>query len=263
VGFEPVGQVFGAAVFGTGYATSYRCPGSQASSRSPDDAGSAEAPERGSLAALAPLVQAMDGARQTAMERMAAECAALGGDGVVGLRLARGPFLLGGHEFSVLGTAVRARGAAGGTAGRAAREERAPFTSGLSGQDFAKLISQGWVPAGFVLSIAMGARHDDWQTARQTRRWRGNAEVAGWTQLVSESRREARRQLEGDVRRLGAEGVVVAGMDMRVRVRDCPAQVGRRDHIVEATLFGTAVARFSRAGDEADGPPAAVMRLGG
>jgi uncharacterized protein YbjQ (UPF0145 family) len=212
------------------------------------------APERAGLDALSPLVQAMDAARRTAMDRMSAECSALGADGVVGLRLTRGPYPLGGHEFTAIGTAVRARGAKPG--------QRAPFTSGLSGQDFAKLIMKGWVPAGFVLGCAMGACHDDWRTFRQTRRWSGNTEVAGWTRLVNAVRRDARRQLESDVQRFGAEGVVVAGLEMQVRQRDCPEQTGGRDHVVEAALFGTAVARFSRAGHGAAGAPVAVLRLG-
>jgi hypothetical protein len=84
-----------------------------------------------------------------------------------------------------------------------------PFTCDLSGQDFAKLIMTGWVPAGLVLGISIGSRHDDRDTARQTR-WRsGNTEVAGWTELVNESRHDARRQLESDVERFGAEGVVM------------------------------------------------------
>ena len=72
--------------------------------------------------------------------------------------------------------------------------------------------------------------------------------MAGWTELVSQSRHDARRRLEQDVRRLGGEGVVITGMQMRVRERDCPAAVGRRDHIAEVTLTGTAIAGFSRAG---------------
>ncbi len=136
-----------------------------------------------------------------------------------------------------------------------------PFTSDLSGQDFAKLIMTGWVPAGLVLGLSIGSRHDDQPTARQTR-WRsGNTEVAGWTELVTESRRDARHQLEGDVRRLGAEGVVIADMDLRVRERDCPVQVGRHDHIVEATVIGTAIARFSGAQPRQAGPALAVMSL--
>jgi uncharacterized protein YbjQ (UPF0145 family) len=250
VGFEPAGQVFGAAVYGAGRDSGYSCPGTRASSR---EATPAKLPEQGGLGSFGALVQAMDQARHTAIERMTAECARLGGDGVVGLRLSRGSFPLGGQEFTAIGTAVRARGAV--------RGQGAPFTSGLSGQDFAKLIMGGWVPAGLVLGISMGACHDDWQTVRQTRRWSGNAEVAGWTELVNESRRDARRQLERDVQRVGAEGVVIASMQMRVRERDCPAQTGRRDHVVEATLLGTAIVRFSRAGQGPADPAVAVMPL--
>ena len=131
----------------------------------------------------------------------------------------------------------------------------------MSGQDFAKLIMTGWVPVGLVLGISIGSRHDDRKTARQARWVSGNAEVAGWTELVSQSRHDARRQLERDVKRLGAEGVVIATMQMRVRERDCPVTAGRRDHIVEATLIGTAVARFSRAGQRPDGPALPIMSL--
>jgi uncharacterized protein YbjQ (UPF0145 family) len=246
-GFEPAGQVFGAAVFGVGRDVRYSCPGTRASSR---EVSPAQPPEQGYFGALA---QAMNQARRTAVARMTAECAGLGADGVVGLRISRGEYVLGGHEFSAIGTAVRARGAASG--------ERAPFTSDLSGQDFAKLIMAGWVPAALVLGLSVGACHDDWPTVRQTRRWSGNAEIAGWTEVVNESRRDARRQLERDVQRVGAEGVVIASMRMRVRERDCPAQTGRRDHVVEATLLGTAVARFSRTAGGSAAPAVAIMPL--
>ena len=82
-----------------------------------------------------PLVEAMYQARRTAVDRMTAECAALGGHGVVGVRLSRGPFTLGGLEFTAIGTAVRATGVPAGP--------RVPFTSGVSGQDFARLITGG------------------------------------------------------------------------------------------------------------------------
>ena len=255
VGFEPVGQVFGGAVYSAGSASGSSCPGTGGS-----PGGAAQASPaiyvsgQGGPGSLGPLVQAMNQARHTAMDRMTAECAVLGGHGVVGVRLSRGPFILGGLEFSVIGTAVRARGAAHGPL--------APFTCDLSGQDFAKLIMTGWVPAGLVLGISIGVRHDDRTTIRQAR-WRsGNAEVAGWTELVGQSRRDARDQLETDVRRLGAEGVVIAAMQLQVRERDCPVQVGRRDHIAEATLIGTAIARFSRPGRGDTQPALSVMPLG-
>lgn len=252
VGFEPAGQVFGAAVYAAGDARGYDCPGTPGPSGAAAPATGVSG--RGDQGAFGLLVQAMYQARQTAIGRMAAECAGLGGHGVVGVRLRRGPFRLGGLEFTAIGTAVRAPGAAPG--------QGASFTCGLSGQDFARLVMAGWVPAGLVLGLSIGSRHDDRATARQTRRWSGNAEVAGWTELVSRSRHEARRALEADVRRLGAEGVVIAGLRMRVRQRDCPAAAGRYDHIVEATITGTAIAGFARAGQRRASPALTVMPLG-
>jgi uncharacterized protein YbjQ (UPF0145 family) len=233
-GFEPVGQVLGAAVYAAGAASGSSCPGS-----------------------FGPLVQAMYQARHAAIDRMTTECTQLGGHGVVGVRLSRGSFPLGGQEFTAIGTAVRAPGAAPGATPR----RREPFTCDLSGQDFAKLIMTGWVPAGLALGISIGSRHDDRITGRQVRWTAGNVEVAGWTELVTESRHEARRQLEGEVRRLGAEGVVIAAMQLQVSQRACPVTLGRRDHLVEATLIGTAIARFSRPGRHHAGLALAVMRL--
>jgi uncharacterized protein YbjQ (UPF0145 family) len=230
VGFAPVGQAFGAAVYAAGSASGSSCPGS-----------------------FEPLVAAMYQARRTAVDRMTAECAAVGGHGVVGVRLTRGSFVLGGLEFTAVGTAVRAAGAA---------EPRVPFTSDLSGQDFARLITAGWVPAGLALGIAIRSRHDDRATARQARPWKGNAEVTGWTELVNQCRRDARDQLEQDVSRLGAEGVVLTGMQLRVRERACPVIVGRRDHIVEVTLIGTAIAHFAPAGHRPARPALTVMPVG-
>jgi len=269
VGFEPVGQVFGAAVYDAGAASGYACPGTSGASGVSGVSGAPGTPVasghgsplkavtevsgRGGAGSFGPLVQAMGQARHTAVDRMITECAQLGGHGVVGVHVSRGMFDLGGTQFTVLGTAVRAPGAGHGRS--------APFTSDLSGQDFAKLIRAGWVPVGLALGISIGSRHDDRDTTRQAR-WRaGNAEVAGWTDLVSQSRHDARRQLESDVSRLGADGVVIAAMPMRVRQRDCPATVGRRDHIVETSLIGTAVASFSPVGQRADSPPLAIMSL--
>ncbi len=253
-GFEPVGQVFGAAVYDAGSASAASCPGTGSSSgRSPGGGLPVQVSGREGPGSFGALVRAMYQARHTALDRMTAECARLGGHGVVGVRLSRGTFFLGGLEFTAIGTAVRAPGAGAGSG--------APFTSDLSGQDFAKLIVSGWVPAGLVLGISIGSRHDDRATTRQARWTSGNAEVTGWTELVSESRRDARREVERDVRRLGADGVVIAGMDLLVRERDCPVAVGRRDHIVEASLIGTAIARFSSARPHPAGPAMAVMSL--
>jgi uncharacterized protein YbjQ (UPF0145 family) len=99
-------------------------------------------------------------------------------------------------------------------------------------------------------------------TVGQTRWGAGNAEVTGWTELVNEARHDSRQQLQRDVQRLGGEGVVIADMQMRVRERECPAAEGRRDHIVETTTIGTAIARFARTEGHGHGPGTlAIMSL--
>ena len=266
VGFEPVGQVLGAAVYNVGYVGGYNCPGAWGGygqwgmpARTQTQVSS-----QGGFGSFAPLVRTMYEARHKALDRMTTECAALGGHGVVGVRLTIGGFPAGGLEFKAIGTAIRAPGVPpvsawhGGPRGPGTRQ---PFTSDLSGQDFTKLIMKGWVPAGLALGISIGSRHDDWLTVGQTRWGSGNAEVTGYTELVNDARHDSRQQLERDVRHLGGEGVVIASMEMRVRERECPAMEGRRDHIVEATTIGTAIARFARSEQQHSGPTLAIMSL--
>jgi uncharacterized protein YbjQ (UPF0145 family) len=107
------------------------------------------------------------------------------------------------------------------------------------------------VPAGLVLGISIAARHDDWVTLSSTRWGAGNTEVAGYTELVNMARHDAREELDSDVQRLGADGVVIATNHLHVSARECPAQDSRRDHIAEVTIIGTAIAQF------ADGPGSA------
>ena len=253
VGFQPVGQVLGAAVYNVGYTGGYGCPGAWGGyNLGWGPVGRTQVSSRGGYGSFGPMVKTLYEARRTAISRMVAECTELGGHGVVGVRLTIGQFPAGGLEFKAIGTAVRAP---------LAHALRKPFTSDLSGQDFAKLVHSGWMPAALVLGITIAARHDDWQTVGQTRWSAGNAEVAGWTELVNDARHDARMQLADDVKRIGAEGVVIANMDMRVRERECPAQEGRRDHIVEAVNIGTAIVRFKSTHTDQPRPPLAIMSL--
>jgi uncharacterized protein YbjQ (UPF0145 family) len=266
VGFEPAGQVLGACVYNIGYTGGYACPGAWGSSwgyGTPMPARTTtQVSSRAGYGSFAPLVQAMYEARHKALDRMTAECEQLGGHGVVGVRLTIGAFPAGGLEFKAIGTAVRAPGVGPvSTWPHRGSHPKRPFTSDLSGQDYAKLIMKGWVPAGLALGISIGSRHDDWLTVGQTRWGAGNAEVTGFTELVNDARHDARIQLERDVARLGGEGVVIADMQMRVRERECPVQEGRRDHIVEVTTIGTAIARFSRSEQRHSGPTLAIMSL--
>ena len=210
------------------------------------------------------LSQAMYHARELAMTRMEAEAQALGADGVVGVRLDVELKEFGSDiaEFIAIGTAVHAEeGAGGGGVKNWRNNKKLPFTSDLSGQDFAKLIMAGWVPAGLALGISIGARHDDWLTVNQTGWGMGNAEVGGYTDLVNQTRHDARGQLERDVARHGAEGVVVSSMDMRVRERECTMQEHRKDHIVEVTIIGTATAQFAHPKRAARGSSLAMLSL--
>ncbi|HEX3488588.1 MAG TPA: heavy metal-binding domain-containing protein [Streptosporangiaceae bacterium] len=253
-GFEPVGQVLGAAVYNIGYAGGYACPGAWAGYGgfvTPASSMTAVSGGGTSFGSFGPMVQVLYEARRRAISRMTTECQELGGHGIVGVQLSIGSFPAGGLEFKAIGTAVRAPGEP---------PPRTPFTSDLSGQDFAKLMLSGWAPAGLVLGISIGSRHDDWMTITQTRWTSGNAEVHGYTDLVNRTRHDARHQLERDVTRLGADGVVVQDMEVRVRERECPMSEGRRDHIVEATIIGTAIARFSKQAREAR-TPLAIMSL--
>ncbi len=264
-GFEPVGQVLGAAVYNIGYTGGYNCPGAWGSMGFGNPVRTTtQVSSQAGWGSFAPLVQAMYQARHAALDRMSTECSELGGHGVVGVRLTIGSFPAGGLEFKAIGTAVRAPGVppmADWEHDRSGRP-RDPFTSDLSGQDFAKLIMKGWVPVGLALGISVGARHDDWMTVGQTRWGAGNAEVTGWTELVNDARHDSRQQLQRDVQRLGGEGVVIADMQMRVRERECPAAEGRRDHIVETTTIGTAIARFARTEGHGHGPGTlAIMSL--
>jgi uncharacterized protein YbjQ (UPF0145 family) len=253
-GFEPAGQVLGAAVYNIGYTGGFTCPGAWAgfSGYGAPVSGVTSVSGDGGYGSYGPMVQTLYEARRRAIARMSEECAELGGHGVVGVSLTIGRFPAGGLEFKAIGTAVRAPGVP---------LTRPPFTSSLSGQDFAKLILDGWVPVALALGISVGARHDDWLTINQTRWGSGNTEVSGYTDLVNQTRHDAREQLERDVARMGADGVVVKSMEMRVRERECPVQEHRRDHIVEATTIGTAITRFSAASRAAERPSLAILSL--
>jgi uncharacterized protein YbjQ (UPF0145 family) len=253
-GFEPAGQVLGAAVYNVGYTGGFGCPGAWSGfgRYGAPSVGVTTVSGDGNFGNFGPMVATLYEARRAAIARMSTECTELGGHGVVGVSLTIGAFPTGGLEFKAIGTAVRAPGAAA-----LAR----PFTSDLSGQDFAKLFLDGWMPVGLALGISVGARHDDWLTITQTRWGAGNTEVNGYTDVMTQTRHDAREQLERDVARQGADGVVVSTVTAKVRDRDCPAQEGWRDHIVEATLIGTAITRFHASSRAAERPSLAILSL--
>jgi uncharacterized protein YbjQ (UPF0145 family) len=259
-GFLAVGRVTGAAIYALPSTAEDRCPGTWSShglnargygSAQTDISNVGGSPD----GTLAPVVRAMDAARRAAVDRMAAECAALHGHGVIGVRLTRSvtsTYTTEYLQYTAIGTAVRAPGTP---------PLDHPFTADLGGQDFAKLVTKGWVPVGLVLGLAIGVRHDDLTTAQETWRYAPNTEVGGLTHLISATRHDARRKLGQEVRRLGAGGVVVTSVDLAIRERECPKSRGH-DRVAEATVGGTAIIGFLPPA-QATGPSAlTIMRLG-
>jgi uncharacterized protein YbjQ (UPF0145 family) len=260
VGFAPVGQVMGTSVYQIGYSGTWWCGGGGQLQRGGGTWGvggwqgtQSRFVNGPSAATPTPLIRALYDVRRRALNRMTAEAVALGGDGVVGVELAMKPFPGAQHalEFMAIGTAVRAEGST---------RPAAPFLSDLSGQDFVKLLLSGWVPVGIAMGVDATVRHDDWNTRSQVRSW-SNTEVSGYTQLVQETRDGCRSALESDVKKLQGEGVVVREMSLRIHEKECATSEGSKDHIAEATILGTAIARFSRTKEHTGPRTLPILRL--
>jgi len=245
-GFDPVGQVFGTTV-------AYLDPVAFDPCYVP---GSATRTGQTSADPYNPRLLRLNTARRTALERVLAECQALGGDGIVGARLSSADFYSHTTEFTVEGTAVRAR---------SSTRPGAPFTTHVSGQDLAKLLRAGWMPFALVFGTAIASRHFDESMFQQTRRGigaAGNREVSGYTRLVNDARRGARRALETAVRDQGGQGAVVQEMTLHFTERECPSTTEHSDYVVEATILGSAIVSFERSEPAAAREaPLAIMRL--
>jgi uncharacterized protein YbjQ (UPF0145 family) len=244
VGFEQVGQAFGAAVFPLATTVGVSCPGIGGLRRASAE-GAAMGPTivsgDGVPGPAARFAHALSQGRRTAVSRMLAHCAELGGHGVVGVsveveEIPDAVLTAAAVEFTVMGTAVRAGGCPPPTR---------PFACEGSGPDLAKLIMAGWVPVAIVLGISATARHDDLHMADRYRWGLQNAEVAAYTDLIIKARHDARSRLEQDVREVGADGVVGSSMTVHVHSSPCHAHAGGTDHLAHAVATGTAVTRFA------------------
>ncbi|MGH3722000.1 MAG: heavy metal-binding domain-containing protein [Pseudonocardiaceae bacterium] len=230
VGFDPVGEVMGCIVEhigwsgfgGCGYFGGFGIAGGTVTS-----SGSAR------FVGFGPYVDALYRGYGTALGRMTEEAAAMDADGVVGVRLSVSHLGAENREFVALGTAVRAR---------SQHRPGAVFTTELAGQDVAKLMQAGWVPAALVYGISMAVRHDDWATQRQASWGAGNTEVSGYTELVTHVRADARHRFDQQARSAGAQGAIVSSMGLSIGEIE-PAE-NHRDHVAEASVFGTALVRF-------------------
>jgi uncharacterized protein YbjQ (UPF0145 family) len=188
-------------------------------------------------------------ARNLAMGRLVAEAQALGAHGVVGMRIRferqrGGASQVGQLEFTAIGTAVRRAGAPA---------LPWPFTCHLSGQEFAKLLRVGIVPAAYVMGVA-AVEVDAGCTLEYQERSSVNQELAQPTAAIQRCREIAVAHLEHEAEQVG-EGVI--GVELHIAQH----RLGLGAEIFELQASGTAVRRF------ADGPlpaePLAIMRLGG
>lgn len=228
-GFDPVGEVMGSMVAQIGWAGYRGCAGygwgvSTATITSSD---------ADRFAGFRPYVDALDRGYAAALGRMAQEAAIIGADGVVGITLDVERFAGNSREFTALGTAVRAR---------STTRPAQIFRTSLPGEDVAKLVRAGWMPTDLVYGISVAIRHDDWATRQQAGWGSGNTEVAGYTELVTTVRADARRKFTRHVARGGSDGAVVSSMGLNVWHVE-PTD-NHRDHVAEATVFGTSLVRF-------------------
>ncbi|WP_281182719.1 heavy metal-binding domain-containing protein [Nocardia miyunensis] len=196
-----------------------------------------------------PYVAALYHGYDTALARMITEATAMGADGVVGVRLTRSHLGQGNAtEFVALGTAVRAR---------SRHRPRDLFTAVLPGQDVAKLMHAGWVPARIGIGIAVEAQYLDWRSRNQMSVMAGNAEVSGPTELITRVRHLARDTFQRHARDARADAAIVSDIQLRTWEQgdDNATLLG-----AESKVFGTAISRF-HSGRQAPGDSLTIMPL--
>jgi uncharacterized protein YbjQ (UPF0145 family) len=176
------------------------------------------------------LSKAMYHARELAMSRMRAEAAAMGADGIVGVkltikRLEWDEQLL---EFIAIGTGVvHGEGHKGFRA-----HDGGPFTSDLSGQDFWSLLHAGYRPVEMVMGscvyhVAHRGMFAGLGTAGR------NVELENFTAAMYEAREIAVERMQFEAAAAKAEGVV--GVDIH------EGSHGWQTHVIEFFAIGTAV----------------------
>jgi uncharacterized protein YbjQ (UPF0145 family) len=226
-GFEPLGLVLGSSIYHIGF--------QQAAWNQNQEMGV--------------LTQAMYHARELAMTRMEEEADQLGADGVVGVRLDIGRYEWGADlaEFIAVGTAVKH---AAGELHRAPNGR--PFTSDMTGQDFATLLRAGYRPTGLVMGncVYHVARQGMLASLRQVGR---NVEMPNFTQALYEARELAMERMQKEADDLQSEGIVGARIIERSH--------GWGSHVIEFFAIGTSV--ISTTSDHQIEKPALVLPLQG
>ena len=207
-GFEPVGLCVGSCIYHLGF----------------QFAGWSSSVE------LDVLSTAMYEARALAMERMRAEAAQMGADGIVGVRLTvkRLEWDAKVLEFVAIGTGIVHAGGQAAFRGPGGQ----PFTSALSGQDFWTLLKAGHRPLEMVMGSCVYhvARRGPLATLGSVGQ---NVELTNFSVALYEARELAMERMQLEAARAGAEGVV--GADLHEGSHNCSS------HVIECIAIGTAV----------------------
>jgi uncharacterized protein YbjQ (UPF0145 family) len=160
---------------------------------------------------------------QAAAKRLGRECAAVGGHGVVGVRV--GVEVRPHHvDVELMGTAVRP--VKGSKSGAEA------FVSDLSARDFTLLSGAGWYPVGlaFGASFVYAPRRGAAAAMRQSGQ---NIELTNLTEAMYSARESAMERMQASGLAMSAQGVVA------VRITEGPMHFAH--HVIGFTAWGTAV----------------------
>jgi uncharacterized protein YbjQ (UPF0145 family) len=210
-GFTPLGLVMGTCIYHVGV----------------------QVARWGTSQELQVLSQAMYRCRELAMARMETEAAALGADGVIGVRIRslNYPFAADVLEFVAVGTAVK--GPVDGVSYRTPQGR--PFTSHLSGQDFWTLHRHGWAPRALVLGTCV--YHIAHLSFRQMLSTLGqNTELVNFSQAAYDARELAMTRMQYEGEQVGADGIVGVTVD--------ESAWSWGEHAIEFFAMGTAVHRM-------------------
>jgi hypothetical protein len=72
-------------------------------------------------------------------------------------------------------------------------------------------VGAGFFPAGVVIGIAVGIRHNDYETVRAKRSFLTNVEVPAHTELLNAAKRAAHDDMARRVAALGSDGAIIDG----------------------------------------------------
>jgi uncharacterized protein YbjQ (UPF0145 family) len=180
-----------------------------------------------------------------AIDRMREEAKALGAHGIVGVRHTLSDMQLASSapvvELKMVGTAITRLGAD-------PLEE--PFTSHLSGQQFAKLLDSGWVPASLVFGVGAIRSQGGCVGMMSASTWSG-AEFVQRSEAVQAAQEIAVQGIEDRARSVG-DRVIGVGIGLSINE-------GAEGAMASMQAVGTAVRRFR---DHDDVPiPDVFMRL--